>query len=110
MDVDASALTRQIAVVAGDGEGEQDVLDLRAGTDVMNDERSVVRAPIGDEADMRQSARKPPGHDIARPVGFRLGRDRQDLSVTGEEHRTISLPPVITVRIGAGEAAIARIS
>src|SRR5207249_164626 len=53
-----SAFVRRIAVLFGDGEREQDVLNPRAGTDVMNDERSAVRAAIGDEADMRQSSWK----------------------------------------------------
>jgi hypothetical protein len=95
--------------MAGDGEGKQDVLNLCAGTDVMNDERSIVCIAIGDEADMRQSARKPPGHDITRPVGFRLRRDGQGLSATGEEHRKIRHPPMIDVRIRTGQTPIARI-
>ena len=58
---------------------------------------------------MRQSTREAPGHDIARPIGFRVARDRQDLSVTGEEHRKIQHPPVINVPIGTGQTPIARI-
>ena len=46
--------------------------------------------------------------DVDREQG-RILRDRQDLSVPGEEHRQIRHPPVINVRIGTGQTPIARI-
>src|SRR6516165_5755209 len=56
---------RQIAIVTSDGEGEEHVLELRSGADVVHDERTAVDEAVGNEADMCEAARQAPRHDIA---------------------------------------------
>ena len=92
-----SALALRVPIVAGHGEAEQGILDLRTVSDVVDDQRPVPvrRRAVGHQADVRQISGQHPRDDVARQVVAGVVGDGQLRALTPEEGPQVGHPPVV---------------
>src|SRR4030095_3030903 len=96
-------------VVTVDRRGEEDVLDPRACSDVVDDQRTIVLQAVGDEPDVSGPRPEPPGHDVPRPIVGGARGDGQLRSMAREERREVGDAAMVDVRIGLREPPAAGI-
>ena len=94
----------------GEGIGEEAVLLLRTGSDVVDDERrSVSRLAIAHDHDMRKASRDQAGHEVSGLVVGRLLRHRKRPALALEEALQVRNAPMVDVAVGRLESPVLRV-
>lgn len=97
--------------MSGDREGKQDIFLDRPGANIVDDQRRPrFRTPLGNDADVGNSDRQAPCHQIARQISTGIGADGRDLPLSGEELGLIGNAAVVDARIGPGQLPKFRIN
>ena len=87
--------------MAGHRVGEQDVVQLRTGADVVDDQwRASRRYLVGNDADVIQAALQAPRDDVAGTVIGRLVAGRERCAVTAEERSLVRHAAVVDIAVG----------
>lgn len=91
---------------------EEDVLDLHARSDVVDDQRPSrgERRTFRDDTDVGKTRGKTPGHEVAGPVIRSPGAHRKSLPMPPEEDLEVRNPTVIDVRVRPPQAPDFRVA
>jgi len=92
--------------MAGNAISEKHILQLRTGTDIVNDQPSfTVRRNVGGHnPDVWQITGQHPGHQVPGPIGVAAIGNRPFFSVAGQKYLQVRHPAMVDVRVRPFEA------